>query len=152
MEKTAVILMGLQGSGKSSFYAAYLAESHVHISLDELKTRKREAALLKECVAAGRSFAVDNTNPLREDRARYILPAKAAGYRVEGYFMESKLQRCIERNEQRQGKARIPAAAIAATSNKLQLPGFAEGFDALYFVRLSGEEMIVEKWREEDGI
>ena len=62
--------------------------------------------------------------------------------------MESKLQACIQRNNQRTGSAMIPPAAIAATSNKLQMPSYDEGFDELYFVKNDGLIMTVEEWRE----
>jgi hypothetical protein len=42
----------------------------------------------------------------------------------------------------------IPSAAIAATSNKLQMPSYDEGFDELYFVKNDGLTMTVEEWRE----
>jgi hypothetical protein len=42
----------------------------------------------------------------------------------------------------------IPPAAIAATSNKLQMPSYDEGFDELYFVKNDGLTMTVEEWRE----
>ena len=96
--------MGIQGSGKSEFYNRYLSDSYVLINLDTLKTRNRERQLLKDCIDVGKDFAVDNTNPTKEDRQRYIVPAKASGYRVIGYFMESKLQACSERNNLREGK------------------------------------------------
>lgn len=150
INKFLVILMGIQGSGKSTFYHRFLAEDHVRVNLDRLKTRRREWALMEECLKSGKSLAIDNTNPTRADRERYILPAKAAGYKVIGYFMESKLRECIKRNDQREGKERIPAKAIAATSNKLQMPSFAEGFDELYFVKNDGKEMIVSEWRNEE--
>lgn len=148
MEKTMVLLMGLQGSGKSTFYQKYLADRFVRVNLDTLKTRYQEKLLIDRCLAEGTSFAVDNTNPTREDRARYISVARAAGYRVVGYFLESKLQECIARNDRRTGTARVPAKAIAATSNRLQLPSGSEGFDALYFVKNDGQVMTVGKWRE----
>ena len=91
---------------------------------------------------------MDNTNSTKEDRQRYILPAKQAGYRVVGYFLESKLQVCVQRNEQRIGKEKVPAIAIAATSNKLQLPSCLEGFDELYFVKNDGQAMTIERWKE----
>ena len=62
--------------------------------------------------------------------------------------MESKLQSCIERNNQRTESAKIPAKAIAATSNKLQMPSYDEGFDAIYFVKNDGKTMTIEDWRE----
>ena len=148
MDKKMVLMIGIQGSGKSTFYHKYLREKYVYVNLDTLKTRHQENRLIADCLKAGKSFAVDNTNPTKADRQRYIPAAKQAGYRVIGYFMESKLQPCMEWNAQRTGKAKIPSAAIAATSNKLQLPDYEEGFDELYFVKNDGQIMTVEKWRE----
>ena len=148
MEKTMVLMMGIQGSGKSTFYQKFLADDFARVNLDTLKTRHQERLLIADCIETGRSFAVDNTNPTKEDRQRYIPLAQSAGYKVVGYFMESKLQACIERNNQRTGTAIIPPAAIAATSNKLQMPSYAEGFDELYFVKNDGQVMTVEEWRE----
>lgn len=148
MEKTLVIMIGIQGSGKSTFYHKYLADSYVRVNLDTLKTRHQEELLISECIKDGKSFAIDNTNPTRADRQRYIPLAQYAGYKVIGYFMESKLKTCIERNNQRTGTARIPTTAIAATSNKLQMPSYDEGFDEIYFVKNDGETMVIEDWRE----
>ena len=148
MEKTMIIIIGIQGSGKSTFYHKYLSDSYVRVNLDTLKTRHQENLLISECIRNEKCFAIDNTNPTRADRQRYIPLAQYAGYKIVGYFMESKLQPCIERNNQRTGTARIPATAIAATSNKLQIPTYDEGFDELYFVKNDGQTMTIEKWRE----
>lgn len=148
MEKVLVIMMGIQGSGKSTFYHNFLTKKFVRVNLDTLKTRNQEKLLIEDCIKQGKSFAVDNTNPTKADRGRYIPSAKASGYKVIGYFMESKLKDCIERNNLRQGKEKIPSIAIAATSNKLQLPSFDEGFDELYFVKNDGKTMTVSEWRE----
>ena len=73
---------------------------------------------------------------------------REAGYHITGYFFESRVKDCIRRNEKRTGKARVPNIAIAATSNKLELPSLAEGFDALYFIARKNEKtMIKEEWR-----
>ncbi|MBQ9974869.1 MAG: ATP-binding protein [Clostridia bacterium] len=148
MEKTLVIMIGIQGSGKSTFYRLHLAEAFVRVNLDTLKTRNRERLLIEECIRDGKSYAIDNTNPTREDRHRYISAAKAEGYKIIGYFMESKLKKCIERNDKREECERVPASAIASTSNKLQMPSYDEGFDELYFVENDGVTMTISKWRE----
>lgn len=148
MEKQLIILMGVQGSGKSTFCQRYFKDGYVRINLDMLKTRHREKLLINECLHDGRSYVVDNTNPTKADRERYIPQAKAKGYKVVGYFMESKLQVCIARNEQRKGEEKIPPQAIAATSNKLEMPQYAEGFDELYFVGNNGNGFEISQWRE----
>ena len=147
--KQAVIFMGIQGSGKTYYYNWHFTGKFKHINLDELHTRNKERLLLQSCIEEGIDFVVDNTNPTRADRARYIGVAKAAGYRVIGYFFESKLQDCIRRNDLRTGKEKIPAQAIAATSNKLEMPSRDEGFDELYFVERSGKTVMLKRdWRE----
>lgn len=135
MEKTVVIMMGVQGSGKSTFYAEFLADRFVRVNLDTLKTRNRERLLIEECLTSGKSYAVDNTNPTCADRARYIPAAREAGYHVIGYLVQTSLSSCLQRNAAREGKARVPDVAIYATQRKFEEPSYGEGFDELYLVR-----------------
>lgn len=146
-EKTMVIMIGIQGSGKSTFCKEHLS-SFYRINLDTLKTRHQEQLAIDECFKCEKNFVIDNTNPTIEEREKYILQAEKEGYKIIGYFLESKIKDCIERNNQRVGKACIPAKAIAATSNKLQLPSYDEGFDKLYFVKNNGLDMVIEDWRK----
>ena len=148
MVKTMVILMGIQGSGKSTFYATQLSNDYVRVNLDTLKTRYQEGLLIDKCFNEEKSFAVDNTNPTKEVRAKYINLAKANGYRVIGYFMQSRIKDCIKRNAIREGKARVPEKAIIATSNKLEMPSFEEGFDELYFVMNDDSNITIKEWKD----
>ena len=150
-QKKMFVMMGIQGSGKSTFCARFLADA-VRVNLDTLHTRNKEALLIAECMEKGCDFVVDNTNPTWEDRARYIPKAKEAGYHVTGYFMQSRIQDCIQRNAQREGKARVPNGAIAMTSNKLEMPSYEEGFDELYFVKNENDNMEICEWRNEDEL
>lgn len=149
MEKILAIMIGIQGSGKSTFYHQFLTKKFVRVNLDTLKTRHQEKLLIEKCLKEGKSFAIDNTNPTKADRQRYIPLAKENGYRIVGFFMESKLNECIARNNLRQGKEKIPTIAIASTSNKLQMPSYDEGFDELYFVKNDGKTMTILEWRDE---
>ena len=81
--KKAIIFIGLQASGKSTFYHQRWEKDHVYINLDTLHTRNKERLLLEDCLQKGRSFAVDNTNPAVADREKYILMAKEYGYETE---------------------------------------------------------------------
>ena len=146
--KIIVIIMGLQGSGKSTFYMQNLSDEFVRVNLDTLKTRHQENLLIEECLKSGKNYAIDNTNPTKADRERYIPIAKANGYKVVGYFMESKIKDCIERNALREGKACVPMVAIASTSRKLEIPSYDEGFDELYFVKNDGVNMTILPWKE----
>lgn len=145
--KKLILFMGIPASGKTTFYRARFSDL-VHINLDTLHTRTKERELFAECLANGRSVVVDNTNPTRADRARYIPLARAAGYEVVGYFFQSVIADCVARNAKREGKARVPDTAIACISGKLEMPTYAEGFDKLFFIRFGEEGQQIDEWRE----
>jgi predicted kinase len=146
----AIILIGIQGAGKSTFCRDRFFDTHVRINLDMLKTRHREKLLLDACLTAKQPFVVDNCNSAREDRCRYIEPAKAAGFTVVGYYLQSKVADCHERNRQRTGKQVVPIKAMLGTAGRLELPSLTEGFDKLYYVRVSGDgAFVVEEWKDE---
>jgi predicted kinase len=105
---------------------------------------------IDEAISRQVNLVIDNTNPMVDDRAKYIFRAKVAGYKVVGYFMQSKLQDCIARNELREGKAKIPRTAIANTSNKLEMPSYTEGFDELYFVSIVDDAINIDEWRDSE--
>ena len=142
-----IIMMGIQGSGKSTFCAKNFPE-YTRINLDTLRTRKKENDALWLAINRKENIIIDNTNPTVSDRKKYIEAGKASQYNIIGYFMQSRLQECIERNDARQGKEKIPAIAIACTSNKLEMPSYEEGFDELYFVKITDEGFSFSKWRE----
>jgi predicted kinase len=146
----AVILIGLQGAGKSTFYRERYLSTHFQISLDVLKTRHREQTVLAECLTAKRSFVIDNTNPAKADREAYINPAKQAGYRVVGFYFQSRVEDCHRRNSQRSGTEQIPFLGLLGTAKRLERPRYDEGFDELHYVRISdGGQFVVEEWINE---
>ena len=147
-EKQAIIFMGIQASGKTTFYEQMLADKgYTHISLDVLHTRKKEDLLLVDCLENGRSLVVDNTNPEVSVREKYITKAKEYGYQVIGLFFQSRVKDCMRRNEQRGLK--VPQKAIACTSRNLQLPSLEEGFDELYFVSINiNNQFKISPWRD----
>lgn len=130
----AVILIGLQGSGKTTFYRERFAGTHVHVSLDIVGTRERERALVAKCIAERRSFAVDDTNLLRRQRAEPVALAKAAGYRVIGYYLNRPVRSAIGRNNHRTDKKAVAVPAILAAFKRLEPPQLDEGFDELHEV------------------
>ena len=144
--KTAVVFIGIPASGKSTFYERNFKSGYEYINLDTLHTRRKEQILVNSCILEGKSFVVDNTNPTKADRQRYIPAAKAADYRVEGYFFQSISKDCRERNAKRVGKARVSDAAIGGVSSRLEIPGLDEGFDVLYFVKIIDGDFVREDW------
>jgi len=146
----AVIFVGIQGSGKSTFFKQRFVDTHIRLNLDMLRTRFRENLLFEACLQAKQKFVVDNTNLTRIERERYIARAKIYGFRVVGYYFQAKLEKAIERNNLREGKAKVPEKAIFGAFKRMQLPRFDEGFDALYYVSITDEnEFVIDDWKDE---
>jgi predicted kinase len=142
-----VILVGLPGAGKSTFFKQRFVDSHVHVSKDNQRSRQRpeqwQNELLRQALGAGRSVVVDNTNVSIEQRAALIAAAERHGARVIGYVFDSTTQECVNRNFGRQGKARVPLVGIFAAAKRLRRPTYEEGFDALYNVQTLPEQRFV---------
>lgn len=154
VEMKAILFIGIQATGKSTFFQQCFFATHVRLNLDMLKTRNRERILFKACLEAKQPFVLDNTNLTREARADYLAQAKAAGFGVTGYYFQSSLAAAIERNNQRTGKAQIPLKGLLAAHRKLEVPSLDEGFNQLWYVQIgdqvgNGEQFIVEEWNDE---
>lgn len=138
-----VVLIGLQASGKSTFYRQRFAATHVHVSKDEMRNVRhrdaRQRELVQAALTAGHSVVVDNTNATRADRAALIGQARAFGARVVAYHFTSPRAESLARNRGREGRARVPDVAIFATAKRFEAPSCAEGFDALWQVRIAGD-------------
>ncbi|HJX28399.1 MAG TPA: AAA family ATPase [Thermoanaerobaculia bacterium] len=135
----AILLIGIQGAGKSTFYKERFFATHVRINMDMLKTRYREKVLLSACLLARQPFVVDNTNALTAERARFIEPAKENAFRVIAYYFEPDVRASIARNAKRSGKAVIPVKGLLGTYKRLQPPTREEGFDQIFRVRVTEE-------------
>jgi predicted kinase len=147
-----VLFTGIPATGKSSFYRERFFRTHVRVNLDMLKTRHREELLVNACIQGKTRFVIENTNVTCKERAHYILPAREAGFRIIGYFFQSRLADALGRNRARPEIDRVPQVAIYATSKRLELPSRAEGFDELFMVRMAEPNgFTVEEWKDESN-
>src|ERR1700730_13259928 len=135
----AIIFVGIQGAGKSTFFHDRFFDTHVRINLDMLRTRRREELLLAACLQARQPSVIDNTNPLPIDRRRYIEPARAAGFRTVAYFFKTSLRDAMQRNNLRAGKQKVPVPAVCRAFKRLLAPSREEGFDDIFVVELTGD-------------
>jgi predicted kinase len=138
-----VILIGLPGAGKTTFFRGYFAASHRLVSKDlwpEQRSREqRQAQLIREALRAGDGVVVDNTNPTRAERARLIAIAHAESARVVGYFFDVTTRQAVARNAGRAGSDKVPNVAIFSTAKRLERPSIEEGFDQLFSVTITPE-------------
>ncbi|MCZ2851179.1 MULTISPECIES: AAA family ATPase [unclassified Modestobacter] len=125
-------MVGLQGSGKSTWVAEHLAGTHAVVSKDHWPNARRREARQQRVVAAllaeGASVVVDNTSPSPAERAPLVALAAAAGVRARAVFLDVPLEICRARNEARQGRARVPLVGLYSAAGRLVPPSTAEGF------------------------
>lgn len=137
------ILVGLQGSGKTTFYRQVLARTHVHVSKDAFpnarKRQPRQLRMVQEALAQGLNVAVDNTNPSAEEWRPLIDVAETHNAPVVGYWFPPDVAGSLERNAARAGKTRVPEVGIYATLKRLRRPRPADGFDQIFQVGFDGD-------------
>lgn len=150
-----VLLIGLQAAGKTTFYRQRFAATHAHVSKDLMRNarnrERRQNEQIVAALAAGESVVLDNTNVAVEGRATAIRLAREHRARMIGYYFESRLDVCLDRNARREGRVRVPDVALRAMAARLERPTLDEGFDALWYVALVGNEWVVKEWVDETG-
>ena len=139
----AILLIGIPGSGKSSFYKERFYATHLRINRDMLKTRERESALIEACLKINQRFVLDNVNATRADRGKIIAAAHTARFRVIGYFFQISTRAAVARNKERSGKAQIPLVGIFGAYKRLEPPSREEGFDELFVVTIGSDRNFV---------
>ena len=102
--------------------------------------------MLMEAVDSGKSCVIDNTNVSVAERKKYIDIAKEHGYKIIGYYFRSAIDECRMRNDQRQGKKKVPN-----THNPYPVkhPAF---FDSRAFVIPHEDIRSYFIWRQNDAV
>lgn len=145
----AIIFVGIQASGKSTFYKEKYFNTHIRISNDLLKTKNREKMLLEYCIKTRQSFVIDNTNITRNIRNKYLNIFKKLEIPIIGYYFKTNLEQSLQWNSKRTGKEKIPKIGILGTYKKLEIPTIDEGFTKLFYVDILDNKFIVKDWINE---
>lgn len=83
-----IILVGVPGSGKSSFCKNHLVSAGYEvINQDTLKSRQKCVKRCDECLKDKKKVVIDNTNGKPEDRAHYIKLAKTHKVKCRCFVM-----------------------------------------------------------------
>lgn len=144
-EQRVVVLVGLPGSGKSTWVES---QGGVAISSDELRRWLRDDAadqsihrvvfrLLRELVRMRIMLGapvtyVDATNLTRKHRRAFVKIAEHMGCVCEAVFFDVPVDECVRRNGTR-GR-QVPEAAIRAMAERLEPPEEEEGFASITLI------------------
>ena len=71
------------------------------------------------------------------------------GFKIIGIYFETTLKIALERNELREGKAKIVKVGILSTYKKMELPMYEEGFDEIYTINTEEKNYQLKKLEDE---
>ncbi|MBT2394853.1 ATP-binding protein [Streptomyces sp. ISL-100] len=137
------VLVGLQAAGKSTFYEQYLSGRYTLVSKDLFprgarNKQQRQMRLVEESLTAGRSVALDNTNPSADEWGPLVSLGHAHDATVTAYWFPPDVEGSLRRNAAREGRDRVPDVGIFATLKRLAKPALSDGFDTVMEVRFDG--------------
>ncbi|KAL3274286.1 hypothetical protein HHI36_015691 [Cryptolaemus montrouzieri] len=95
-----ILMVGSQGSGKSHFCKTELIPNgYVHINRDSLKSWEKCVLMLEQCIGKKKNAVIDNTNPDKASRKKYIDIAKKHGVQCRCLVMSTSFEHCKHNNK-----------------------------------------------------
>jgi DNA 3'-phosphatase len=145
--KHLVIMVGSPASGKSYYSLELEKKGFVRINKDTMKTDKVAEKAFNAAFKDGRNIVVDNTNPTKEARAKWIAAAKKASYSVTVVWMNFPMPVVefldnyrIYKNKNQD--THVPAVAMRVYYKKLEAPTQDECDNLVEVKTINNTEML----------
>ncbi|XP_037534440.1 bifunctional polynucleotide phosphatase/kinase [Nematolebias whitei] len=98
-----IVAVGYPAAGKSTFFHTHvIPKGYDYVNRDTLGSWQNCVSACERALRAGRSVAVDNTNPDPESRKRYVDVAKAAGVSCRCFHFSASLDQAKHNNRFRE--------------------------------------------------
>lgn len=104
-----IILVGSPGSGKSTVSNTY---GHIRINQDE-QGKDGHLTVFKTALEGHHDILIDRMNFSKEQRERYLKPAREAGYKTKIIVLHENYDTCLERMKKRENHPTIKDEATA---------------------------------------
>ncbi|XP_069681429.1 uncharacterized protein F21D5.5 isoform X3 [Periplaneta americana] len=134
--KEVILMVGCQGSGKSFFASTYLVpKGYQCVNRDKLGSWQKCVSIMESALSSGRSVVVDNTNPDKESRKRFIEVPKRLGVPCRCFVMKTSMEHSKHNNKFREytddDHEPISDMIINMYKTKYVEPTMDEGFSAI---------------------
>lgn len=139
MNKEIIILVGVPGSGKSTYCKTKLYGTHVRINQDSLGSKDICVKAAKACLESGTNVVIDRCNINIAQRASWVKLAKQYNYDVKAVYLNTDTQLCEDRVVARQHHETIhekmpedkKRQIVRDFYKSLELPLHSEGFSEI---------------------
>jgi len=158
VEQKLFMMVGIPGSGKSTWIKNHLTDEDAWVSRDEVRFSivpetqpyfSQEDTVFKEwigriiwCLEAGyRYIYMDATHISVKSRKKtfyYLnkyMKAKHLDCSVEAIYLDTPYEVCNERNALRKGREKVPIDSLKSMRNSLTQPQLKEGFKKIYIIK-----------------
>lgn len=137
--QTMVLMHGMPASGKTSFVRRHLlSRGYIWINQDTMQTFARCARATREALASGYSVVIDNTNPNKKARGRYIEIGKGCNQGLKILALSMKTPKdlaqhlnIVRERESKGGVQHIPVVAYHMFLKRASPPELEEGIDRI---------------------
>ena len=145
------MMVGIPGSGKSSWIQNNKSETDIIISRDAIRFAilkddedyfAHESEVFNKFIwqianglAEGKTVIADATHLNKKSRALVLSKVAKLADEIEAVMMDVHLITALERNDLREGRAFVPRGVIRRMFFQMEAPTKEEGFDKITFIR-----------------